>query len=429
MVDNHIAANQARVEKLIAKGVNILVPKSVIVGEEVNLDNIEPGVVLGPGTKVLGAETMIGAGTEIQGAAIIKNSLIGRNCSLAAGEYADSVLMDGCSTVGWARIRGHSAWEEGSNSAHNVDTKTTILGYKTTLGSLINFCNVLMLGGTSPRLEVGSEVGSGTINFNFLPFGATVGALIKPSTVIGSIESPFLACDGAPTRYAFVGGHTSIIAPVVIGLGTVVAAKSRINPGIYEDDKLIGGGNIEKPIVLDVSKVRILKDITPKYEILIRQMATTVAFRKWCAFRVEWAKRNNLDEFEIKLIEGFVVKVDKYMEALEAYGNNIAKYLLASDDNSRPESLEKNKAIATSWNEKIKDRIKAFMSDETGYTEAVAGLNSELDRITKEESGEDKQFYDVLAKLSYASVEVKTTRKYFSGLVETIINQVKRDMT
>ena len=37
-----------------------------------------------------------------------------------------------------------------ANCAHNCDTKQTVLGYKSTLGSLINFCNVLMLGGTSP---------------------------------------------------------------------------------------------------------------------------------------------------------------------------------------------------------------------------------------------------------------------------------------
>ena len=424
-MNNRIEANKVRLEKLMAKGVNILAPESVIVGEEVNPDNVEPGAVVGPGTKILGAETMIGAGTEIQGAAIIKNSLLGRNCSLAAGEYVDSVLLDRCSTVGWARVRGHSAWEEGSNSAHNCDTKTTLLGYKITLGSLINFCNVLMLGGTSPRLEVGAEVGSGTINFNFLPFGPTVGALIKPSTVVGSMESPFLVCEGAPTRYVFVGGHCSIIAPVVIGLGTVVAAKSRVNPGIYGDDKLIGGGNIEKPLVMDVSKVRVLKDMTPKYEILIRQMATTVAFRKWCDLRVAWARRNNLDEFEVRLMEGFAGKVDKYMEALEAYGDNIAKYLLASDDNSRPDSLKRNKAMAARWNQEIKARIQGALADEAGFVEATASLNSELDRVTREESGNDNQFYNVLAKLSYSSTEVKTAREYFSGLVEAIVSQAR----
>ncbi len=190
----------ASVRALLSRDVEILSPESVTVGDDVNLDRIEAGVEIGPATVITGADTMIGAGTRIAGAATIRNCMIGRNCALQAGEYLDSVLLDRCSTVGWARVRGHCAWEEGSQSAHNVDTKTTVLGYKTTLGSLINFCNVLMLGGTSPRLEVGAEVGSGTINFNFLPYGPTVGALIKPSTVVGSIDSPFLSCQGAPVR-------------------------------------------------------------------------------------------------------------------------------------------------------------------------------------------------------------------------------------
>ena len=426
MGGNQAVRNQKRLEALAAKGVDIPSPESVIVGEEVRLDQIEPRVVIGPGTKVLGAETMLGAGTEVQGAATIRNSLIGRNCRLAAGEYEDSVLLDGCTTVGWARVRGHSAWEEGSNSAHNVDTKTTLLGYKTTLGSLINFCNVLMLGGTSPGLEVGSEVGSGTINFNFLPYGPTVGALIKPSTLIGSIEAPFLVCEDAPVRYAFIGGHTSIIAPVVVGLGTVVAAKSRIGPGIYEDDKLIGGGNIETPLVLDVAKVRVLKDITPKYEILVRQMGTALAYRKWCNLRIAWARRNNVDEFEHKLFEGFARKVDKFIDALEAYGDNVAKYLLANDAHSRPDSLQKNKVTATRWQEKIKPRMQAGGADEGGWAKSLVGFNSELDRATQKDSGSDKQFYAALARLRHSSDEVTAAREYFSGLVEDLVKQAWR---
>ena len=420
MMSDKIAANRSRVEQLIASGVDILAPESVVVGGEVDLDNIEAGVVIGPATTILGADTMIGAGTSIQGSAVVNNSAIGRNCGLAAGEYADSVLLDGCSTVGWARVRGNSAWEEGSNCAHNCDTKQSVLGYKTTLGSLINFCNVLMLGGTSPRLEVGSEIGSGTINFNFLPFGATVGALIKPSTVVGGIDSPFLACDGAPFRYIFIGGHTSIITPVVIGLGSVVAAKSRVNPGIYGEDMLIGGGNIEGQLVLAASKVRILKDMTPKYGILLSQLATTVAFCKWCDLRAAWARRNGLDDFEVRLIEAFAGKVGKFMGALESYGDNIAKYLLASDENSRPESLDTNRALAERWQGSLKPMVAAVLKDESGFAEATKGLNDQLDAGS---AADGKGFYDVLSELSYDSPEVTAARQYFAGVVEKIVTE------
>ncbi|MFH1762454.1 MAG: hypothetical protein ABIA63_15250 [bacterium] len=424
MSDNPAAISRNQVKKLADNGVIILAPESVFIGKEINPDNIEKGTVIGPAARIEGAETMIGAGTKIQGSVVINNSLIGRDCSLAAGEYADSVLLDGCSTVGWARIRGHSAWEEQSNCAHNVDTKTTVLGFKTTLGSLINYCNVLMLGGTSPGLEVGAEVGSGAINFNFLPFGATVGAMIKPSSVVGSIESPFLVCDGAPVRYIFVGGHSSIIAPVVIGLGSVIAAKSRINPGIYEEDKLMGGGNIEKPIMLDANKVKVLKDITPKYEILIRQMATTIAYREWFRMRIEWAKRNKLDEFQTALLDGFISKIDKYYEALEAYGDNIAKYLQSDKANSRPESLQKNLSVTEQWSMVLKPGIRKSMSYKNDSAKELGSLNLELDRITSQTSG-NKQFYQILAKIGYESSQIKSAREYYAGIERSIVKQNK----
>jgi len=421
-------AMRQRVGLLQKKGVEILNPDSVTVGSDVNLDDIEPGVSLGPGTVLSGRETMIGADTRIVGAASIKNCLIGRNCSLHAGEYLDSVLLDGCATVGWARVRGHSAWEEGSQAAHNVDTKTTVLGYKTTLGSLINFCNVLMLGGTSPRLEVGAEVGSGTINFNFLPYGPTVGALIKPSTVVGSIESPFLSCADAPIRYDFIGGHSSIIAPTVIGLNCVIAAKTRVNPGIYGDDVLISGGNQERTSIVDVARVKVLKDMRPKYKILVHQLATAAAFKKWCDLRIEWAQFVELPDFNIRLIKGFARKMDLFISALEAYGDNTALYLLASREHSRPDHLKLNEEIASRWKEDLKIRIRGYVSEAAGFAAATSRLKSALVRASGERGGERPQFYEALSRLSYSSPEIAEARDYFHGVAAQINREATRDL-
>ena len=419
MSEEKVQANRNRILVLQKKGVEILNPESVSVSESVDLEKIEVGVSIGAGCSIDGAATMIGTGTEIKGAASIKNCLIGRNCSLHSGEYLDSVLLDGCSTVGWARVRGHCAWEEGTNSAHNVDTKTTVLGYKTTLGSLINFCNVLMLGGTSPRLEVGAEVGSGTINFNFLPYGAAVGALIKPSTVVGSMESPFLSCQGAPIRYDFVGGHCSIIAPVVIGLNSMIAAKTRVNPGIYGDDVLVAGGNLERTSVIDVQRIRALKDMTSKYQILVKQLSIAVAFRKWCQLRILWAEECTLDDFEIRLIRGYAEKVDRFIGALEDYGDNIAKYLLASDDHSRPESLSTNQRISNRWVEVLKPQIRETLEDESGFAEGTSDLGSALIRMADGK----QQFYETLAKLDYTSAEVSRAREYFQSVAARIVGR------
>src|SRR3990172_9196680 len=109
MPDEILESIRKRVQALRASDVEISSPESVTLGSDVNLSNIEPGVKIGPGTVILGSDTMIGAGTEILGAARIRNCMVGRHCTLHAGEYLDSVLLDECSTVGWARVRGHCA--------------------------------------------------------------------------------------------------------------------------------------------------------------------------------------------------------------------------------------------------------------------------------------------------------------------------------
>lgn len=68
-----------------------------------------------------------------------------------------------------AHVRGGTILEEEANGAHTVGLKQTILMPFVTLGSLINFCDVLLAGGTSRTNH--SEVGSSYIHFNFTPDG------------------------------------------------------------------------------------------------------------------------------------------------------------------------------------------------------------------------------------------------------------------
>ena len=65
------------------------------------------------------------------------------------------------------RVRKGSLYEEASSSAQHTDTKMTVLFPWNPLGSNINFCDVILAGGTGPGLGYFSEVGSGTIHFNF----------------------------------------------------------------------------------------------------------------------------------------------------------------------------------------------------------------------------------------------------------------------
>ena len=83
-----------------------------------------------------------------------------------------------------------------------------------------------------------------------LPYGAAVGALIKPSAVVGNMESPFLSCDRAPIRYTFC----SIIAPVIVVLNSMIAAKTVANPDVYSNDVLIAGGD-DRPFYESLEKL------------------------------------------------------------------------------------------------------------------------------------------------------------------------------
>ena len=52
----------SRIHDLLARGVEIAVPGSVEIGEEVEASRIAPGVVIHAGCKVFGAQTSIGPG-------------------------------------------------------------------------------------------------------------------------------------------------------------------------------------------------------------------------------------------------------------------------------------------------------------------------------------------------------------------------------
>jgi len=66
-----------------------------------------------------------------------------------------------------AEVREGCLLEEEANGAHTVGLKQTILFPFVTLGSIVNFCDILMAGGTDRRNH--SEVGSSYIHFNYTP--------------------------------------------------------------------------------------------------------------------------------------------------------------------------------------------------------------------------------------------------------------------
>ncbi len=214
------AGNRERVAQLSARGVDVWGPERIYIGADVLLENIEPGASLINAT-VGGSRTFIGRGSRVgvSGHARVEDCQIGRNVELGAGSYQNATLLDSVRVRGFAEIREGTLLEEHVDVAHSVAFKNTVLTATVVTGSLINFCDIFMSGGTSR--DDHSEAGSGAIHFNFDPRGD------KWSSMLGDVTGVLLR-----STPVFVGGNSGLVSPVSVGFGAVVAAGSIVRHNV-----------------------------------------------------------------------------------------------------------------------------------------------------------------------------------------------------
>ncbi len=212
---------------LLAKGVQMPLPETVDVADDVDPERISgDGVMIHPGCRISGAKTVVSAGVSLgaEGPVTIRDVRLGPRSSIAAGYAAKTVLLEGASLGSGAHAREGTLLEEQASGAHTVGLKQTILLPYVTLGSLINFCDCLMSGGTSRKDH--SEVGSSYIHFNFTPDGDKTTPSLFGDVVHGVLlDQPAI----------FLGGQGGTVGPVTVGFGSVVAAggilRSDVPPG------------------------------------------------------------------------------------------------------------------------------------------------------------------------------------------------------
>jgi UDP-N-acetylglucosamine/UDP-N-acetylgalactosamine diphosphorylase len=147
---------------------------------------------------------------------------------LKGGYFNKSVFLEKASMGLGGHVREACLLEEQANGAHCVGLKQTILFPFVTLGSLINFCDCLMAGGTSRKDH--SEVGSSYIHFNYTPEGDKATA-----SLIGDVPRGVML-NNPPI---FLGGQGGIVGPLRMGYGNVVAAGSVLREDVDMDNKLI----------------------------------------------------------------------------------------------------------------------------------------------------------------------------------------------
>ena len=210
---------QAKIAELRRRGVTIPAPESLEIGDEVRLDQVRgPGTVLHAGTKLYGADLVIMRGARLghEEPVTVESCAVGRDVRLNGGYFAGSVFLDRVVVGKGAQIRPGTLMEEECSGAHCVGLKQTILLPFVTLGSLINFCDILMAGGTSRRDH--SEVGSSFIHFNFTPTGRE-GDKATPS-LIGDVPRGVML----RSPRIFLGGQAGLVGPLQIDYGTALAA-------------------------------------------------------------------------------------------------------------------------------------------------------------------------------------------------------------
>lgn len=222
-----------KIQQLIHKGVAIPNPLSLDIGEDVDIERISGDrVTIYPGCRIYGANTVVSSGVQLgyEDPVTIENCQIGPGVQLKGGFFRNSVFLEKVSMGLGAHVREGCLLEEEASGAHCVGLKQTILFPFVTLGSIINFCDCLMAGGTSRRNH--SEVGSSYIHFNFTPDGDKT----TPS-LIGDVPRGVMLKE----RPIFLGGQGGLVGPLRVGYGNVIAAGTILRGDLAEENKLVVG--------------------------------------------------------------------------------------------------------------------------------------------------------------------------------------------
>ncbi|MCK4390019.1 MAG: protein GlmU [Desulfobacterales bacterium] len=294
-----------KVEQLIRKGVAVPNPESVLIGNELELNRIAgDGVVIYPGCKIFGEKTLIMSGVKLgyEGPVTVEDCQIGPDVELKGGFFRRSAFLEKANMGYGAQVRDGCILEEEANGAHTVGLKQTILFPFVTLGSLINFCDCLMAGGTSRKNH--SEVGSSYIHFNYTPNQDKA----TPS-LIGDVPRGVML-NQAPI---FLGGQGGMAGPLRLGYGTVIAAGVVCRRDVLDDHQLVLAQGLRSNAVEEADLVSdfnpgIYWHVTARVINNINYIANVVALKHWyVSVRSRFMRGDHMGEM---LYEGVLDKLD-----------------------------------------------------------------------------------------------------------------------
>jgi bifunctional UDP-N-acetylglucosamine pyrophosphorylase / glucosamine-1-phosphate N-acetyltransferase len=205
-LDRELRLETAR--KLMAQGVTILRPETTVIDATVE---IGPDTVIEPFVQLLG-ETKIGEDCRIRSYSVIENSTLADGVLVRVGcVIANSRIASGALIGPFTNLRPESDIGEGAHIGNFVEIKNVRLGK----GSKAN--HLAYLG--DAEIGSGVNIGAGTITCNY-------DGVNKHRSIIG---------DGV-----FVGSNSTLVAPIVVGEGSYVAAGSSITEDVPENALALG---------------------------------------------------------------------------------------------------------------------------------------------------------------------------------------------
>jgi UDP-N-acetylglucosamine/UDP-N-acetylgalactosamine diphosphorylase len=399
--------------QLLDKGVRIPCPESVEIGPDIDPKRVSgDDVTIYSGCKIFGPKTLIMSGVEIgyEAPVTVHNCQLGKNVKLKGGFFYESCFLEGSGMGSGAQIREACLLEEGAKGAHTVGLKQTILLPFVTLGSLINFCDCLMAGGTDEKNH--SEVGSSYIHFNYTPNQDKA----TPS-LIGDVPGGVMI----KRRPIFLGGQGGLVGPVRIGFGTVVAAGTIVRKDILKENTiLLGSATLTKSRPFHPGLYNNVKRII---ELNTGYISNLIALRRW--YSDIRSRLMNDGPMAKSLLEGALEKLDKAIqERLKRLGA-VAKGM--------PESIEIYKKVTTgNANKALIRRKQEFFEKwpelEQAFKDSLAweGDPSLKDRflniLEKASPAKGENYVETVKGLSENEASVGTA--WLQGIIDKITEQI-----
>ena len=180
-------------------GVNIVEPDSTYFDAGVEIEN---DVTIYPGTYLHG-RTKVSTGAKIGPMSYVIDSIVGENAKIFHSVVENSEIGRDASVGPYSHLRPQTKLCDRVNIGNYVEVKKSVIGE----GSKAN--HLTYIG--DAEIGAGCNIGAGTITCNY-------DGVNKHRTLIGS--------------GAFIGSNTSLVAPVEIGEGALVAAGSVVNKSV-----------------------------------------------------------------------------------------------------------------------------------------------------------------------------------------------------